>query len=146
MDLFLPIFICKIVLKVFLSPMDYGPLLQIFRLQGCTKSLPFTYALHNFFFYFIWYHLNYCKNPAVKEHHLPCHSQCRMHAYLHPSIEISTTWEIKDLFSIAGIPDGFWAHNTLTMFLTLCDLPYKRQLPVLDARGAIKITSCNVKL
>jgi hypothetical protein len=90
--------------------------------------------------------LNYCKNPAVKEHHLPCHSQCRMHAYLHPSIEISTTWEIKDLFSIAGIPDGFWAHNTLTMFLTLCDLPYKRQLPVLDARGAIKITSCNVKL
>jgi hypothetical protein len=99
------------------------PLLPISQLQECTKSLPFTHVLHNFFFNYIWYHLNYCKNPAAKYDHLPCHSQCRMHAYLRPSIEISTVWEIKDLFSIAGIPDGFLAHNTLTMYLTLCDLP-----------------------
>jgi hypothetical protein len=46
-----------------------------------------------------------------------------MHAYLCPSIKISTVWEIKNLFSIGGIPDGFLAHNTLTMYLTLCDLP-----------------------
>jgi hypothetical protein len=38
-----------------------------------------------------------------------CHAinKCRMHAYLRPSIEITTVWEIKDLFSIKGIKDGF---------------------------------------
>jgi hypothetical protein len=30
-----------------------------------------THVLHNFFFNYIWYHLN-CKNPAAKEHHVPC--------------------------------------------------------------------------
>jgi hypothetical protein len=30
-----------------------------------------------------------------------------MHAYRRPSIEITTVWEIKDLFSVAGISDGF---------------------------------------
>jgi hypothetical protein len=44
MDLFLPIFNLQIVLKVFPSPKDYGPLLPIFPLQDCTKSLSFTYA------------------------------------------------------------------------------------------------------
>jgi hypothetical protein len=38
------------------------------------------------------------------------------------------------------------ARDTFTMYLTLYDLPSKRQLPVLDARGAIKITPCNVKI
>ncbi len=75
------------------------PLLSISQLQGCSESLPFTHVLHNFFFNYIWYHLNCkndctkslplthvlhnfffnyiwyhlnCKNPAAKEHHVPC--------------------------------------------------------------------------
>ncbi len=32
--------------------------------------------------------MNYCKKSSCKDDHLPCHSQCRMHAYLCPSIEI----------------------------------------------------------
>jgi hypothetical protein len=38
------------------------------------------------------------------------------------------------------------ARNTLTMDLTLYDLPWKLQLPVLDARCAMKLTPCNVKM
>ncbi len=91
-----------------------------FSLQNCIKILPFTFThvLHNFLINYIWYQLNYYENPTAKYDHLPCHSQFRMHAYLRPSIEISTVWEIKDLFSIAGIPDGFLAHNTLTIYHT----------------------------
>jgi hypothetical protein len=68
-----------------------------------------------------------------------------MHAYLRLSIEITTPSEIKDLLSIAGIQMGL-AHNTVTMYLTLYDLLKKQHLPVLDERGAIKITPCNVKM
>jgi hypothetical protein len=49
-DLFYGFLNCNIVLKIFLSLLDYGPLLPILHLQDCTKSLPFTHALHNFFF------------------------------------------------------------------------------------------------
>jgi hypothetical protein len=59
-------FFCKIVQKVFLSALDYGPLFTDFSFARLYWSLPFTHVLH------IWDHLN-CKNPAAKEHHLPCH-------------------------------------------------------------------------
>jgi hypothetical protein len=123
MDLFYRFFICKIVLKVFLSPIRsiisssiiYGTTWTTVKIQ-LQKSTT-CHAINN----------------------VGC-----MHIFTHP---LRFLWyeKLRTFPLLQGSQKGL-AHNTLTMYLTLYDLPYKEQLPVLDARGAIKITSCNLKM
>ncbi len=56
---------------------------------------------------------------SCKRDHLPCHSQCRMHSYLCPSIEISKYGKLRTFSLLQGSQMGFW----LTILL-LCTWLY----------------------
>jgi len=85
MDLFYRFFICKIVLKVFLSPIR--SIISSSIICGTTWTTVKTQLQKSTICHAI--------------NNVGC-----MHIFAHP-MRFCTVWEIKDLSSIAGIPEGF---------------------------------------